>query len=76
MKVKTSVTLDKGLLDQVDESLPQYKNRSLLVEEAIRYFLKQKLKEMREEKDFLLLNKNSAQLNQEAKDVLTYQIPL
>lgn len=76
MKVKTSITLSEDLLNQMDTLTFNYKNRSTLVEEAIRFFLEKIGKEQREKQDLAILNKNSTALNREAEDVLTYQVEL
>ena len=70
MRVKTSVTLDKGLLEQIDAATS---NRSAFIEDLLEKHFKQLAKAERDAKDIELINKNADWLNEEAKDVLEYQ---
>ncbi|QQR80107.1 MAG: ribbon-helix-helix protein, CopG family [Deltaproteobacteria bacterium] len=73
MKVKTSITLSEDLLRSIDELTKDFKNRSDVIEQALKEFVHKKLKEIRDEKDRQILNKKARQLNEEASDVLGYQ---
>ena len=75
MKVKTSITLSEGLLEEVDHLEPR-KNRSAVIEEALKFFLRKRLQALREEKDRKILNQRANELNEEAEDVLSYQVEL
>ena len=84
MKLKTSITLSADILEAIDRMLDETENRSAFIEHAIRYYIEHALryylemmaKRDRDNKDFEILNKNSARLNREAEDVLSYQVEL
>lgn len=74
MKVKTSITLSEDVLKALDKLFTEYQSRSEVIEVAVQFFINKKLAELREAKDLALINKNSTRLNQEAEDVLSYQV--
>jgi len=76
MKIKTSITLSEDLLKIIDQRSRQYKNRSEFIETALRVFITQMLRSEQNSKDLEIINKRADKLNQEAEDVLTYQVPL
>ncbi len=76
MKAKTSITLSEDLLKEVDQIIKGATSRSNFIEQAIKYFLNQKLRERREKTDFDIINQHSDKLNAEAGDVLSYQAEL
>lgn len=76
MKTKTSVTLPEDLLEDLDQLGEEFKNRSDMVEQALRLLLKQRMQRIREEKDLKILNQRADDLNEEAEDVLSYQVDL
>ncbi len=76
MKVKTSITIPGDLLDAIDKGAGDFKNRSDFIEAAIRAFLAQRLREEREAKDREILDRHADRLNQEAADVLAFQVSL
>lgn len=76
MKIKTSITLSEEIIREIDKVSSQYGNRSLLIEQAIREFLATQAKRRRDLKDIEILNRCSDTLNKEAKDVLSYQVPV
>jgi len=70
VRVKTSVTLPKellGRLDRVD------KNRSALLERAALAYLAQLDRQIRDQKDIEIIDRNAERLNREALDTLGYQ---
>ncbi|MBI2337300.1 MAG: hypothetical protein HYU97_11130 [Deltaproteobacteria bacterium] len=73
MKVKTSITLSASILEQLSSLETKYTNRSKLIEEAIVLFLEKIKKEVRNQNDLSILNKNSDSLNKEALEVLEFQ---
>ena len=75
MKVETSLLLSEELLGIVDKLKGQYQNRSEWIEMALRTFITQITTE-KEVKDIDIINKNADSLNEEALDVLTYQVDL
>ena len=74
MKVKTSITLSEDLLEAIDQRAAQFKNRSDFIESAIRAFIAQVFREEQNAKDLAILNREAERLNQEAIDVLSYQV--
>jgi len=76
MKVKTSITLSDELIQVMDRYGQAYKNRSDFIEAAIWALIKQIIRGRKNARDIEIINRNSNRLNKEAKDVLTYQVPL
>lgn len=72
MKVKTSITLSRDLLDAIDARARR--GRSEFIEIAVRAFLDRTSREERDVKDIEILNRRARQLNREAADVLGYQV--
>lgn len=76
MKIKASVTLSEELMGQIDALSSRYGNRSAFIEQAIRYFLAVEERRRRDAQDLDLLNAHAESLNEEAMDVLSYQVDL
>ncbi|MGA1844594.1 MAG: ribbon-helix-helix domain-containing protein [bacterium] len=76
MKIKTSITLSEDLLKAVDERSDRYKNRSEFIEAALRAFITQMIRSEQNDRDLEIINRHAHTLNQEAEDVLSYQVPL
>ena len=74
MKVKTSITLSEDLLEAIDQRSARFENRSDFIESAIRAFIAQMVQEEQNAKDLAIINLLAKRLNQEAADVLTYQV--
>ncbi len=74
MKVKTSITLSEDLLEAIDQRSAQFKNRSDFIEVAIRSFIAQMIRDEQNAKDLVIINRQADRLNQEAADVLSYQV--
>ena len=74
MKVKTSITLSEDLLEAIDQRSAQFKNRSDFIESAIRAYIAQMVREEQNAKDLAILNRQAERLNEEAIDVLSYQV--
>jgi metal-responsive CopG/Arc/MetJ family transcriptional regulator len=75
MKVKTSITLSEDLLKAIDERAGD-KNRSEFVETALRAFITQVDRDEQNARDVQIINQRADYLNQEAADVLAYQVKL
>ena len=76
MKVKTSITLSDEILEAIDLHIGEYRSRSEFLETAARKFIAQLARKEAERRDFEIINRHADSLNAEAKDVLTYQVPL
>jgi len=77
MKVKTSITISEELLKVVDKRAKQYKkNRSDFIEAAVLAFIGKLIRDEQNARDLEILNRRADYLNQEAAEVLAYQIPL
>jgi metal-responsive CopG/Arc/MetJ family transcriptional regulator len=74
MKVKTSITLSEDLLDAIDKRSGQFKNRSDFIETAMRVYIEQIIREEQNARDLDIINRQADRLNQEAIDVLAYQV--
>ena len=76
MKVKTSITLSEELLKAIDKRAKKYKNRSDFIEAAVWAFIGQMIRDEQNARDLEIINRRADYLNQEAADVLTYQVAL
>jgi metal-responsive CopG/Arc/MetJ family transcriptional regulator len=70
MRVKTSVSLSKELLKEIDKI---DSNRSSFLERAARSYLTGLEKKRLDARDAAILNAHASRLNSEAEDVLGYQ---
>ena len=74
MKSKISITLSSDIVSYLDRLAGRSGNRSRLVETALRdYMTRQKL-EARDQRDREILDENARSLNDEAEEVLSYQV--
>jgi metal-responsive CopG/Arc/MetJ family transcriptional regulator len=73
MKVRTSITLSDDLLEEIDRIIHGSGNRSVFIEEAIRAYIQQYKREMRDRNDLELINRSAEDLNREAGEILLYQ---
>ena len=76
MKVKTSVTLSEEILAEVDRLLERGGSRSAVLEQALREFLASRKRRRRDAQDLRILNSRAEELNEEALDVLDYQVEM
>ncbi len=76
MKTKTSVTLTPGLLDGIDKHSEEFRSRSQFIEIAVQRFLNDLEREETEQRDLQIINRLADTLNEEAEDVLGYQVPI
>ena len=76
MKVKTSITLSKELLKEIDAIIATSGNRSVFIEEAVRAYLNAQKRHIRDNNDLEMINRTADELNNEARDVLSYQVKL
>ena len=76
MKVETSIIVEKNLLDAVDKLSGKDKKRSEFIEAAIKAYLAQIAYHKPNAKDLEIINERADDLNEEALDVLDYQVAL
>ena len=74
MKLKTSITISEDILAAIDKRSGQFKNRSDFIETAIRAYIERLLRMEQDARDLGIINRQADRLNQEAVDVLAYQI--
>jgi len=75
MKVKTSITLSEELLKAVDKRARQSKkNRSDFIETAVWAFIGQVIRDELNARDLEIINQRADRLNEEAADVLAFQV--
>lgn len=74
MKTKTSITLSEDLIAEIDQLAGPARNRSAVIERAIRSLIAFEARRLREARDREILDKQAARLNREAADVLSYQV--
>ena len=74
MKLKTSITISEDILAAIDKRSGQFKNRSDFIETAIRAYIERLLRMEQDARDLAIINRQADRLNQEAVDVLAYQI--
>ncbi len=76
MKTKTSVTLAPSVLDEIDKYSGEFKSRSQFIEIAVQHFLRHLERRETERQDLEIINQHADALNEEAGDVLRYQVPI
>lgn len=76
MKIRTSIAVDKTLLEKVAKLSGRYRNRSELMEAALRAYVARAARREKRAQDLEIINRRAAALNHEALDVLDYQIAL
>jgi len=76
MKVETSITLEKDLLEAVDKLSGKDKNRSEFIEAAIEAYIVQITRHTQNAQDLEIINERADDLNEEALDVLDYQVAM
>lgn len=73
MKVKTSITLSGDLLAELDRVCGE-EPRSAFIEEVLRSYLRRRARDEADARDLELINAAADRLNEEALDVLEYQV--
>jgi metal-responsive CopG/Arc/MetJ family transcriptional regulator len=76
MKIKTSITLSRDLVKQIDARCEKYGNRSAMIETAVRALIAAEVRRERDIRDLAILDRNADALNTEAEDVLGFQADL
>lgn len=74
MKLKTSITLSEDILKTVERAATKGESRSETIERLLRESLGARARHAADERDRALIDKHAGQLNDEADDVLGYQV--
>ena len=74
MKVKTSITLSREVLETIDRQSGSHRSRSKFIEDALRSYMAQIIRNEENTRDLQILNRRADSLNKEAADVLDYQV--
>ncbi len=73
MKEKTSITLSKDIVTQVDRLAGSKHSRSSFIERVLRKYLRDRARAALHARDLARINRAADRLNREAADVLEYQ---
>jgi metal-responsive CopG/Arc/MetJ family transcriptional regulator len=76
MKIRTSIAVDQALLKKADKLSRRYRNRSEFIEAALRAYVARGTRNEKKSRDLEIINRRADDLNQEALDVLDYQVAL
>ncbi|MEK6289524.1 MAG: ribbon-helix-helix domain-containing protein [Acidobacteriota bacterium] len=76
MRVKTSISVEKDLLEAVDKLSGANRNRSEFIEAAIQAYIVEQTRAAGNARDLDLINESADILNKEAFDVLDCQVAL
>ena len=74
MNVETSVTLSEEAIEAIVQRTGNDRDRSEFIESAIWAYIHQIIHHDQEQRDLEILNQHAERLNEEADDVLTYQV--
>ena len=74
MKVKTSVTLEQGVVAAVEKAARDGESRSQAIERLLRESLATKARAAIDGRDRDIIDAHADELNDEAADVLAYQV--
>ena len=74
MKLKTSVTLDREVVAAVEAMAGSGESRSQVIERLLRQGLAARTRSALEERDRRIIDAHADELNEEALDVLGYQV--
>lgn len=74
MKTEASIKLSEDVVKAIDERVANTQDRSEFIEAVLWTFLRQTIRQEQEQRDFEILNRHAEELNEEAADVLEYQV--
>ena len=74
MKLKTSITLEQEVITAVDEATREGESRSEVIERLLRQSLSARERVKIDKRDCNIINEHVDELNEEAVDVLAYQV--
>ena len=76
MKVKTSITLSEDIVKTIYRASVKGESRSATIERLLREGLTARRRRDADARELALLNQHADALNDEAEDVLSYQVDL
>ena len=76
MKVKTSISLSEDIAARLDQLASRGESRSELIERLLRESFMEMERRAQDSKDLEIINRNADELNEEADDVLGFQVEL
>jgi metal-responsive CopG/Arc/MetJ family transcriptional regulator len=76
MKQKTSITLSKDILKQLDRLAGSRFSRSATIERVLRKYFRERTRASLHARDLQRINEAADELNSEATDVLGYEAPI
>ncbi len=65
-----------SVLDRINKHVGEFKSRSQFIEIAARHFIAHLERREAERRDLEIINQRANALNEEAEDILTYQVPI
>ncbi len=74
MKLKTSITLEEGVVAAVERAARDGESRSQVIERLLRQSLAEQERAAIDRRDRAILDARADELNEEAVDVLGYQV--
>ena len=74
MKMKTSITLEKEVVTAVEEAAREGESRSQVIERLLRQSFAARERDAIDKRDRNIINAHADELNEEAVDVLGYQV--
>lgn len=74
MKMKTSITFDKEVVAAVEEAAREGESRSQVIERLLRQSIAARERDAVDQRDRKIINAHADELNEEAVDVLGYQV--
>ncbi len=75
MKGKTSITLSRDILAELDHAAGPKGSRSAVIERVLRNYFRDRARRRIHERDLKRINAAAERLNAEAEEVLEYQVP-
>jgi metal-responsive CopG/Arc/MetJ family transcriptional regulator len=73
MKEKTSITLSREVITQVDKLVGSKESRSAFIERVLRKYMRERKRAALNARDLERINRAADRLNREAAEVLEYQ---
>ena len=74
MKMKTSITLEKEVVAAVEQAAREGESRSQVIERLLRQSIAARERDAIDQRDRKIINAHADELNEEAVDVLGYQV--